>query len=87
MNTVKNLSGDYEDFKKFVFSEISNIKSVKSPAKTDFMPTSDKEETLLVSVLQGQIRSLERQLDDKQRIIESLLNCQQNFISSGAFLA
>ena len=68
------------DFKKFVFSEISNIKSVKSPAKTDFMPTSDKEETLLVSVLQGQIRSLERQLDDKQRIIESLLNCQQNFV-------
>ena len=80
MNTVKNLSGDYEDFKKFVFSEISNIKSVKSPAKTDFMPTSDKEETLLVSVLRGQIRSLERQLDDKQRIIESLLNCQQNFV-------
>ena len=80
MNTVKNLSWDYEDFKKFVFSEISNIKSVKSPAKTDFMPTSDKEETLLVSVLQGQIRSLERQLDDKQRIIESLLNCQQNSV-------
>ena len=50
-------------------------------SQTDFIPTSDKEETLLVSVLQGQIRSLERQLDDKQRVIESLLNCQQNLVS------
>ena len=79
-NDLERLQNEFEEYKRFLHGEILDLKAKiairpNSPTQPPRQnPTCDKVKEALLTSLQERIISLERQLHDKQRIIEKLLD-------------
>eukprot|EP00112_Aurelia_sp_Birch-Aquarium-sp1_P019969 Seg5042.1 transcript_id=Seg5042.1/GoldUCD/mRNA.D3Y31 product="hypothetical protein" protein_id=Seg5042.1/GoldUCD/D3Y31 len=79
-NDLERLQAEFEEYKRFSHGEILDLKA--KVANRPYSPTqpprqnpiSDKIKETLLTSLQERIISLERQLHDKQRIIEKPLD-------------
>ena len=82
------LQTDFVDFKRFLHSEMLSLKAetYSRPSTKGESPARNQHEAewekALIRSLENRIISLEKQLSDKQRIIESLLNGPNRVINS-----
>ncbi len=67
--TGTDIHSELIDFKKFMFSELANLRASTHDNKDKGMHPSENK-TVLIKCLQNRITSLEKQLDEKQMIIE-----------------
>ena len=75
---IDALHDDFVSFKKFMFSEIATTKAmILTPSENVVTDKSQKTDMDIVECLKDRIKSLEKQLDNKQVIIESLLTTLQ----------
>ena len=78
VNDFKRLQVELEEFKRFSHGEILSLKAQianrpSSPPQQTRVDPSEKDREALLGCLQDRIISLERQLCDKQKVIEFLL--------------
>ena len=82
------LQTDFVDFKRFLHSEMLSLKAetYSRPSTKGESPARNQHEAewekALIRSLENRIISLEKQLSDKQRIIESLMNGPNRVINS-----
>ena len=81
---VDYLLNDFEEFKRFVTSEISTLKSIFTspndtiPFKQPTEESMGQGQGVVIKALNDRIASLEKQLDQKQSVIEGLLNIKSS---------
>ena len=81
-NEIVNLKNDLEELKRFAHNEILSLK-----AHTYSGIDNGKEDThlrLLLRSFEDRINSLEKQLEEKQRVIEMLLGCPNSNINKAS---
>ena len=75
---------DFVEFKKFIHEEVLSLKALMSKQTSTESEKNAKKppidyEAVFIRSLQDRILSLERQLDEKQKIIEKLLEARDHY--------
>ena len=78
---IDALASDFEEFKKFIMSEVSIMKDMFASTKkclcnhnTSLVSSNKSDDSIAISCLKDHIKSLERELSAKQEIINKLLD-------------
>ena len=85
--TKQGQTDDYTDFKRTVWNDLVLLKSTLNDMAAAQPKPYPMDDSPLIRCLYERIASLERQLDDKQRIISALIEKQSpvSYISEGKF--
>ena len=82
-NDIHDFQSNFIEFKEYVFKELNMLKSTCSCKYASPAPENERNESLVIQCLKSHISSLERQLSDKQKTIDSLLVAKNIGCDSG----